>query len=126
MVPQGLMDAPWHIDAMLALILAGAAVAQYVAIAIDGHSFAKWLMAIGWTGLALRFWVALAVYGNVTINTASIPFLLCVAGGTMIGVINTIVRAGHPKVWCMREPEKQCQREDRIREAIVQLRQRNN
>jgi hypothetical protein len=94
MVPQGLMDAPWHIDAMLALILAGAAIAQYVAIAIDGHSFAKWLMAIGWTGLTIRFVVALTVYGNVTINTASIPFLLCIAGGTMIGVINTIVRAG--------------------------------
>ena len=126
MVPPELIDAPWYADLLLAAVLLGAALAQYVAIAIDGHSWPRWLMAIGWSGLAARMVVALALYGNVPINVASMPFLAAVAGGTVLMAWQMIVRAGRPKVWCLQEPDQLCQREDRLREAIVHMHRRGS
>lgn len=118
---EALTDAPWHVDAVLALVMVLAALAQYVCIALDGSSWSRWLLAIGWTGLAGRVLYALIVFGNVPIASVSVPFLVCIAGGTVLLAWNRIFAAGEPVVHCLQEPQYRCRREDRMREAIVQM-----
>jgi len=116
-----LTDASWHVDAVLALVMVLAACAQYICIALDGSSWPRWLLAIGWTGLSGRVLYALVMFGNVPIASASVPFLVCIAGGTVLLAWNRIIAAGQPVVHCLQEPQHLCQREDRLRAATIQM-----
>lgn len=116
-----MIDAPWYVDLMVCTLIVIAAGAQYTWIALLGHSVARWMTAIGWTGLALRMGVALAVDGNVPINALSLPFLSLIAGGTALTAWRHIVAAGDPQVNCFRDPAFRCAREDRIVEARARL-----
>lgn len=118
MVPEALMDAPWYVDAVLMVIMFTAAGVHYFSIAREGHTVGRWLLAIGWTGLAIRFCYGLVTTGNVLVNPASIPFLLMLAAGTVFVAWRELRAFGAPEVYCLQEPDKLCQREDRIRSAI--------
>lgn len=113
-----MIDAPWYVDIALATVMILAAMSQYAWISFSGHSAERWLLAIGWTGLAGRMAYSLAVDGNVSIVLASVPFLTMIAGGTALSAWRQLVMKPPPQVQCLQEPEFLCQREDRIREAI--------
>jgi hypothetical protein len=114
-----MIDAPWYVDLVLATVMILAAMSQYAWISFSGHSTERWLLAIGWTGLAGRLAYSLIVDGNVMIALASVPFLVMIAGGTALSAWRQLVMKPPPKVQCLQEPEFLCQREDRIREAIL-------
>jgi len=118
-----MIDAPWYVDIALATVMVLAAMSQYAWISFSGHSTERWLLAIGWTGLAGRMTYSLIVDGNVTIVLASVPFLVMIAGGTALSAWRQLIMRPPPKVQCLQEPDFLCQREDRIREAI-RMRQR--
>ena len=109
-----MIDAPWYVDWILAVIMALAALVQYLWIARNGSSFGRWLMAIGWTGLATRVILGLTMTGNVQIHAASVPFLVMLAGGTVLVAWRQIVDVERV-VHCLQKPEMRCYREDRIK-----------
>lgn len=109
-----MMDAPWYIDYGLALVMSLAALVQYLWIARNGTSLGRWMMAIGWTGLAVRVVWGLVTEGNVAIHAASVPFLVSLAGGTVLVAWRQIIDV-EPQVNCLQKPEYRCYREDRIR-----------
>ena len=117
-----MIDAPWYMDLALATVMILAAMSQYAWISFSGHSTERWLLAIGWTGLAGRMTYSLAVDGNVTIVLASVPFLVMIAGGTALSAWRQLVMKPPPKIACLQEPDKLCQREDRIRAEILRRR----
>ncbi len=108
-----MIDAPWYIDWFLGLIMTFAAIMQYIWIANNGHSAERWLMAVGWTGLAARVVYGLVSTGNVSIAAASVPFLLALAGGTVLLGWRQLFDA-EVRVNCLQEPQLRCYREDRI------------
>ena len=109
-----MMDAPWYVDIALAASMTLAALAQYLWLAKNGHSAGRWLQAIGWTGLSARVIWALVVDGNVPINAVSVPFLVALAGGTVLTAWRRIVDIER-EVYCLQKPEMRCYREDRIK-----------
>lgn len=115
-----MIDAPWYVDSILMSVMIGAALVQYIWIAFKGHSVGRWLQAVGFTGLAMRMGYALYVDGNVPIASASVPFLMCLAGGTVLTAWKEILQKPLPEVHCLQEPDRLCQREDRIRAAILE------
>lgn len=118
MVPQELSDAPWWIDTALMFVMMASAGVHYFAIAREGHSVGRWLLAIGWTWLSMRFAFALVLTGNIVVNPAAIPAFLMLATGTVFVAWRSLRLNGAPPVYCLQEPDKLCQREDRIRAAI--------
>ena len=109
-----MIDAPPYVDWALAVVMCMAAIAQYLWLAKNGSSFGRWLQAIGWTGLALRTVLGLILDGNVKIHAASVPFLVALAGGTVLTAWRRIIDAER-EVYCLQKPEMRCYREDRIR-----------
>lgn len=109
-----MIDAPPYVDLLMTIIITLTAFVQYVWIAKNGHGLGRWLQAIGWTGLSARMIYGMAVYGDLTVHAASIPFLIMVAGGTVLTAWTRIVDTER-EVFCLQKPEMRCYREDRIK-----------
>ncbi len=111
-------DAPLYIDLILGVYLAIAALAHYVEIAFVGSTVWRWLSACGWTGLILRILWSIALGKNPPIANVSVPLMMMAAGGGAIAATLSTRR-----MWadarCIADPTLTCQREDRVREAVL-------
>lgn len=112
-----MIDAPVHIDLILAVCLAVAAGVQYVWIGFHGHSIGRWLQAIGFTGLAIRIFWQLVNGGDPSIAAVSIPLLIFIGAGSALTAIQQM-RLLWLDVKCIQNPQHRCYRADRIKLAL--------
>ncbi len=112
------MNAPWWIDLIVTLAMFAVGIGKGVSIAMLGHSFARWLELVGWLGLVGRFTVGLVMDGDVPVNSVALLFLLMIAGGRLENIYRQ-VQAERVKLFCFRDPELRCNREDRIRMELI-------
>lgn len=114
---DSLLNAPPMFDGMLCVAFTLAAIVQYVLIGMHGNTVARWMQAIGWTGLSMRLVWALSTGQDPLIASISIPFLIAASGGTALGAYQ-YMRILSADVRCMRDHDKPCAREDRVRMAL--------
>lgn len=119
-----MINAPVYVDLSLAIILLFAAVSQFFWLAMHGNSVGRWLQAIGFSGVSVRiFWTVISG-GDPNIASFSIPFLSAVGCGAAVTAIQQM-RMLRLEVSCMQDPSKQCFRDDRMKVAFAERRNRN-
>jgi len=111
------IDAPVHIDLILGICLAIAAIVQYTWIAFHGHSIGRWLQAVGFTGLAIRIIWSIAIGNDPPIAAVSVPLLVFIGAGSALTAIQQM-RLLWLDVKCIQNPQHRCYRADRIKLAM--------
>jgi hypothetical protein len=113
------MNAPWWADVIVAAAMFLVGMGKGYSIAVFGHTLWRWVEVIGWIGLCGRFVAGLVLYGDVPVNSISLLFLLLICAGRLDNIRRQI-EAERVKLFCFRDPAIRCNREDRIRAAILQ------
>ena len=119
-----MINAPVYVDAVLAVVLLIAAVAQFFWLAMHGSSIGRWLQGIGFCGVSVRILWTLFSGGDPNIASFSIPFLAAIGCGAAITAIQQM-RMLRLEVKCMQDPSQQCFRSDRVKVAILERRGRS-
>lgn len=114
---DGMIDAPVYVDWALALVLMVSAIIQYIWIGFHGHTFGRWLQALGFTGLSVRLIWSLVQGYDPHIAAVSIGPLAGIATGSSITAIQQM-RLLWTSVRCIQAPEHRCFREDRVKQAL--------
>lgn len=71
-------------DIALGFIATVAAFVGYYDVSGNCKSIPRWMIAIGWTILSLRIWMALAAYGDAPIAVISVVALSMIGVGTVL------------------------------------------
>lgn len=71
-------------DFAVALISSLAAAFSYVRIACTSHDIGRWMIALGWTLIAVRLWHSLAIHGDAPVAPISLIALSMIGGGTVL------------------------------------------
>jgi hypothetical protein len=77
-------DTPWFMDISLCIIFFVAMFIQAWFLTKDRKDIGRWLLLIGWGGMALRTGGALVLFGDLHIPLAAFPFLILIAVGSII------------------------------------------
>lgn len=125
---QDMLDGAGYVpgDYALAVLITLAACVTYARIAFEivptlRVPAPRLLMALGWTILALRFWLTLAMGGDVIVAPVSLVALGMITSGYCLVQIRAIRRAlalARDPLYCLQAPEQRCQREDRVAEVM--------
>jgi lipopolysaccharide export LptBFGC system permease protein LptF len=86
-------NAPWYIDLVLAIACVAAMLLQAWLITVQRRNVGRWLLMVGWAGLSVRMFWALIAFGDVNIPAGSMPFVLCLAIGSIIVSLDTHYRS---------------------------------
>lgn len=113
-------------NVLIGLLLTVAAILTYTRIAFEeGPLQMFWprsIMAAGLTLLALRFWASMVLGQEVHVPPLAMIAIGLTFGGYCVVQMRSIKRAiqvSRVNLKCFRDAELPCQREDRVREAII-------
>ena len=82
-----LLNPPWWVDLVFTMVFAFCAGVQYWWITEHGHSAGRWLQALGWTVIVLRWAYLLITQMDVHVSPIVLPALTAIAVGTIMTAI---------------------------------------
>lgn len=114
-------------DVALAILITLSACLTYARIAFEVKTlrfpFPRAVMAVGWTMWAMRFWWSIFTDLDVIVAPISMVAIAMVASGysaVQLLALRRAVQMLRTPIFCFQNPEIPCQREDRLKEAILE------
>lgn len=116
-------------DIGLAILISLSAMITYARIAFETGPrkmpIPRTIIALGFTLLAIRFWTALYFNADVAVPPLSMVSMAMICGGyctVQLRAINRSLLLARVNLVCLRDPDHQCQREDRLQDALLNTR----